>query len=120
MKTLFILVSTLFVSVSTMAQSANNTVHEKIDFGVKRTYYSYVKSFRYTNTNKSVLGIKEIRTRGADYSDRNNCPAYLAPGASCVFHVIFNPLSPGLSTGTLYFETDETLHILDLTGVGVD
>jgi hypothetical protein len=54
------------------------------------------KTVSVTNTSGAAVGVLQISMRGsAPLTQRNGCPAVLAPGASCTIVVTFKPLSYG-------------------------
>ncbi len=53
------------------------------------------------NTAEQPLAILNIISASLDFPQTNNCPASLAPGASCTISVTFAPASSGTITGEL-------------------
>ncbi|MBV9607970.1 MAG: choice-of-anchor D domain-containing protein, partial [Acidobacteria bacterium] len=53
-----------------------------------------------SNAGTAPLTLTSISTAG-DYSQTNNCPSSLAPGASCVASVVFTPTVTGVRGGNL-------------------
>jgi hypothetical protein len=53
------------------------------------------------NTAEQSLAILNIISASLDFPQTNNCPASLAPGASCTISVTFAPASSGTITGQL-------------------
>jgi hypothetical protein len=53
------------------------------------------------NTAEQSLAILKITSQSLDFPQTNNCPASLAPGASCTISVSFAPASSGAITGQL-------------------
>jgi hypothetical protein len=54
-----------------------------------------------TNRGNDTLSVSNIAFSGAGFSQTNNCPATLAPAASCTFTVSFTPPAIGNFTGQL-------------------
>jgi hypothetical protein len=54
-----------------------------------------------TNTGTGAVAISSISTTGP-FAETNNCPANLAPNASCQIQVQFAPTDPGPASGDLY------------------
>src|SRR5258706_16117397 len=61
-------------------------------------------------------------TASGDFSQTNDCPASLAPAATCTIQVKFSPTVGGARTGTLSIHSDASLPLqqLALSGIGVD
>jgi len=55
-----------------------------------------------SNTGGSSFTISSIAT-SPQFSQTNNCPSSLAPGATCTVNVVFSPTAAGPQTGTLTF-----------------
>jgi hypothetical protein len=53
------------------------------------------------NTAEQPLTMLNIISASLDFPQTNNCPASLAPGASCIISVTFAPASSGTITGQL-------------------
>jgi Cep192 domain 4 len=53
------------------------------------------------NTAEQSLAILSITSQSLDFPQTNNCPASLAPGASCTISVTFAPASTGTVTSQL-------------------
>ncbi len=73
-----------------------------------------------SNTGGSSFTISSIAT-SPQFSQTNNCPSSLAPGATCTVNVVFSPTAVGPQTGTLTF-TDTapgSPHTVTLSGNGV-
>ncbi|HVA00140.1 MAG TPA: SBBP repeat-containing protein, partial [Terriglobia bacterium] len=73
------------------------------------------------NTGSATLNITSISTSVADFTETNNCPASLAPNASCTVTVTFTPASSGSVTGDLDVASNVTAGTtaFPLTGTGV-
>jgi hypothetical protein len=71
------------------------------------------------NTSASSAGITAITLSGdSSLTQRNNCPATLAAGASCTVTVTFQPVAYGTFTGTLTVtETSGAVDTVAVTGV---
>jgi hypothetical protein len=71
------------------------------------------------NTGGSALKITGIG-RSGDFYEGNNCPATLAPGASCTIRVTFTPTSAGTRLGavTIFDNAPGSPHKLPLSGTG--
>jgi len=61
---------------------------------------SAAQTVTLANIGNSTLTISNSQVTG-DFSQTNNCPAALAPGASCQTQVIFTPTASGTRNGTL-------------------
>ena len=76
-------------------------------------------SFTLTDNMLSALQVAGITASG-DFSQTNNCPATLAPGAACSINVTFKPSATGTRTGLLTV-TDNAAgspHAIPLSGIG--
>jgi hypothetical protein len=57
-----------------------------------------------TSTNGAILAVNGFKVAGAnpgDFGQTNNCPASLAPSASCTISITFTPTATGSRTATL-------------------
>jgi hypothetical protein len=72
-----------------------------------------------SNTSSSSAGIAAIVLSGdPSLTQRNNCPASLAAGATCTITVTFKPVAYGTFTGTLTLtESNGALDTVSVTGV---
>jgi hypothetical protein len=72
-----------------------------------------------TNTSASAAGIAAIGLSGdPSLTQRNNCPASLAPGAVCNITVTFRPVAYGTFTGTLTVtESSGAVDTVSVTGI---
>jgi hypothetical protein len=72
-----------------------------------------------TNTGNTTVNISKTAT-SKNFSQTNNCPSSLAPGALCVFYVTFTPENVGTLTGKLviYDNALNSPQSVPLTGVG--
>jgi phospholipase C len=60
---------------------------------------------KLTNTGSAPVNISSIST-GGDFSQTNNCPIQLAPGAGCTINVTFQPVSMGNRQGQVTVSND--------------
>ena len=74
-----------------------------------------------TSTGNVALMISGISVSAA-FSQTNNCPASLAPNATCTISVTFGPASAGVQAGTLNVSDNASgsPQTATLTGIGVD
>ena len=72
-----------------------------------------------TNTSSASTGIAGIAMSGdPSLSQRNNCGASLAAGATCSITVTFQPVAYGTFTGTLMVtESSGALDTVSVTGI---
>ena len=72
-----------------------------------------------TNTSSSSAGIAAIGLSGdPSLTQRNNCPASLAAGATCKITVTFQPVAYGTFTSTLTLtESSGALDTVSVTGI---
>jgi hypothetical protein len=72
-----------------------------------------------TNTSTSSAGIAGIGLSGdPSLTQKNNCPATLAAGATCKITVTFRPVSYGTFTSTLTLtESNGALDTVSVTGI---
>jgi hypothetical protein len=72
-----------------------------------------------TNTSASSAGIAAIALSGdPSLTQRNNCLANLAAGASCTITVTFQPVAYGTFTSTLTLtESNGALDTVSVTGI---
>jgi hypothetical protein len=74
-----------------------------------------------TNNGNVTMNISSFQISNPPYSQSNNCPASLAPAASCTITVVFNPTLAATQNGTLFVFTDGInggTAALNLSGVG--
>ena len=64
---------------------------------------SAIKSFVVTNASTQPTGIQALLIR-APFSEQDNCPATLGPGASCTVSVTFQPAAEGPAGSTDAFQ----------------
>lgn len=81
---------------------------------------SAAQSVALTNTGNSVLNLSNVSVAG-NYSQTNNCPAALQPGATCQFQIVFTPTAIGVRSGTLTLTDDafNSPQTVPLTGTGL-
>jgi parallel beta-helix repeat protein len=72
-----------------------------------------------TSSGTLPLQIGGINIAG-DFAQANNCPASLAPGASCSISVRFIPATTGVRSGTLVVSSNGGAVSSSLNGVGID
>ena len=72
-----------------------------------------------TNTSASSAGIAAIALSGdPSLTQRNNCPASLAAGATCTITVTFQPVAYGTFTSTLTLtESNGAVDTVSVTGI---
>ncbi len=112
------------VNGSILLQAGNGLSPASIDFGNEDVNLSSAaQPAALVNTQKTALTIANIAVSG-EFSQTNNCPAQLAPGAGCAFSVTFSPTAGGTQTGTLTVTDDAsgvagTKQTISLSGTGV-
>ncbi|MFZ2023614.1 MAG: choice-of-anchor D domain-containing protein [Terracidiphilus sp.] len=79
--------------------SPTSLTFDKCAHGSSTTQKVTLSSTGTTNLNISKIGITGIYAR--DFTETNNCPATLAPGATCTIYVTFTPNALGTATATL-------------------
>jgi trimeric autotransporter adhesin len=92
-----------------------------IDFGSRRIgNTSSARRIRVTSTGGAALSISAITASG-DFAQVNDCPALLAPGATCTVKVRFAPTAVGPRTGELAVNSNAagSPHRVALTGTGL-
>lgn len=74
-----------------------------------------------TNNGDAVLSESGLTLAGSpDFTQTNNCPASLSPGASCSVSVTFKPLSRGAKAATLSVNTQQPFTTsAALSGTGI-
>jgi hypothetical protein len=70
-----------------------------------------------TNTGTGALGIRNIYSYG-DFPQTNDCPAFLAVGASCTLTIIFTPTNQGNENGYIWIYTDSAYYQVTLSNSG--
>jgi hypothetical protein len=82
---------------------------------------SAAQALTLTNTGNANMVVSGVRAVG-DFSQTNNCPANVAPSASCTINVTFTPVAGGSRTGSLIV-SDNSLGgpgLVTLSGNGSD
>jgi hypothetical protein len=93
----------------------------KIDFGEASVdSENPPRTITLTNAMKSNVAIQQIITSGIDFSQKNDCPQTLAPGAQCTIQVFFKPVISGPRNGSLGVTGSDPAspHFIALTGAG--
>jgi hypothetical protein len=80
------------------------------------------QSYTMTNISASPLNLSAVHLSGSnpgEFSQSNNCPAQLQPGASCSITVSFTPALSGIRTATVNVEDDgpASPHQIPLNGI---
>jgi Beta-propeller repeat/Abnormal spindle-like microcephaly-assoc'd, ASPM-SPD-2-Hydin len=80
---------------------------------------SPVQTVTLTDTGNAALNIDGIQLTG-DFAQINNCPATLAPNASCTINITFAPTATGARTGILTISDNAqgSPQTLNLSGTG--
>lgn len=93
---------------------------EKLDFGAHSTETtSTPQSVTLANVTAAPVTIRDITVSGIDFTESNNCPSQLAPGAQCVLQVVFKPAITGTRIGTVIVtDSDPNAIFIVLTGTG--
>jgi hypothetical protein len=82
--------------------SAISVSPEKIDFdGQTVGSSSPPKAATLTNVSNEGIMITDISASGIDFTESNDCPEKLAPGANCKIEVTFTPAINGPRLGTI-------------------
>ena len=77
-----------------------------------------------SNAGNGSLTVKNIKIDDSvgnftDFAATNNCPASLAPGASCTVSVTFTPTATGIRIAALLIvDSDPQAQSVSLTGTG--
>lgn len=93
-----------------------------IDFGRKKLLSENASTVTVGNTGGSGLAISSIVVSGDDLSQTNNCPASLAPGATCSIVVTYRPDFVGSTQGSLTLNTNSrngSVTTVALSGTGI-
>jgi hypothetical protein len=92
-----------------------------VNFGNQRVATTVSQNLTLANNGTAPLNISAITLSGsAEFNETNNCPASLAPGASCTVSVAFKPLSRGSKTATLSFTSPQPFTAsAALSGTGI-
>lgn len=78
------------------------------------------KTATLTNTSNTNVAVRDISASGIDFTETNNCPANLAPGANCKIEVTFTPAVTGPRLGTIIVSASNPANplFLVLSGTG--
>ena len=93
----------------------------KIGFGSQAVGVSSPpKSAILTNVSSEEVTISDISAAGIDFTQTNDCPRNLAPGARCKIDVIFTPAVTGPRMGTIIISGSDPSgpRFLVLSGTG--
>ena len=88
-----------------LAQSAASFSRQSLIFTQNLGSRSGSEGIVLANTGLAPLHLSAIREDG-DFSQSNNCPSVLAPGASCIINVIFVPSTLGERDGYIVVADD--------------
>jgi len=74
-----------------------------------------------TNSTKKLLNIGSITATGNFFVSGNPCGTTLAPGAQCVFYVVFGPVAAGAQSGIVSVNDDasDSPQKVKLSGTGI-
>lgn len=77
------------------------------------------RTLTITSSGTAPLMIRSVRVTG-DFVGTSNCPASLAPGATCALTGMFKPAATGLRTGTVTITSNapDSPTVVQLTGTG--
>ncbi|MBO0910597.1 MAG: choice-of-anchor D domain-containing protein [Acidobacteria bacterium] len=91
-----------------------------IDFGEDAVHSdSPPQTITLRNPTKSPISLEKILASGIDFSEKNDCPPTLAPGAQCRVQVSFTPVISGPRAGNLAIaESSGNPHFVALNGTG--
>jgi hypothetical protein len=67
----------------------------------------------------TLQGFAFMGSGSSDFSESDNCPASLIPGASCTISVKFTPSAPGTRIADLIFVGQGNQHQVQVTGRGI-
>jgi len=99
--------------------SADSVSAGALDFGsVAVGVVSAVQSVSVTNSGNVPLALSAVQVTGP-FAATQNCSNTVAPGASCLVNVSFNPISAGAMAGQLSFVTNLGTQVVSLTGTGL-
>ncbi|WP_299697540.1 FG-GAP-like repeat-containing protein [Hydrocarboniphaga sp.] len=93
-----------------------------LDFGSQRVASSSAaKTVQLSNSGDAPFALDTIAASG-DFSQSNDCPASLAPGAQCSISVVFRPTATGARSGTLTVATNAagSPATVGLSGTGIE
>lgn len=94
---------------------------EKMDFdGQTVGTSSRPKAATLTNVSNEGVTISDISASGIDFTQSNDCPEKLAPGANCKIEITFTPAINGPRLGTIIVSGSDPSgpHFLVLSGTG--
>jgi hypothetical protein len=101
-----------------LAQSAASFTSQSLIFTQNLGSASGSETIRLVNTGQAPLHLSAIREDG-DFSQSNNCPPVLAPGASCAITITFVPSTLGERDGYIVVADDsaDSPQRIQVTGV---
>lgn len=78
------------------------------------------QSVTVTNNGPASVVLYQVTSSGVDFKQSNNCPASLAPAASCSISVVFQPAIDGPREGAVIIFSSDGIapHTIVVTGVG--
>lgn len=88
------------------------------NFGNVRVHTSQWADIYLRNTGSDYLNVQGVFVTGNAFWAWSNCPNYLAPGASCLARVEFQPWYEGSFNGRLRFKFPGGNVYVDLYGYG--
>lgn len=94
---------------------------EKIEFSPQAVgMSSQPRIATLTNVSSANVTVRDISPSGIDFTETNDCPANLAPGATCKIEVTFTPAVTGLRLGTIIVSASDPASpsFLVLSGTG--
>jgi hypothetical protein len=81
---------------------------------------STAQALTLANSGNETLNISSVQISG-DFAQVNNCPATLAPNASCTLNITFTPTASGARSATLTINDNaQGSQTVGLTGAGLD
>ncbi|HET9848667.1 MAG TPA: choice-of-anchor D domain-containing protein, partial [Candidatus Dormibacteraeota bacterium] len=112
--------TTQFVPLTgSLAQAAASFNHQSLTFAQNLGTASAPETFMLVNSGQTPLHLSGIHEDG-DFSQTNNCPPVLAPGASCAINVTFVPSTLGERDGYIVIADDsvDSPQRIQVMGVG--
>jgi len=94
---------------------------QKVEFGPQPVgMSSQPRVATLTNISSANVTVRGISAAGIDFTETNDCPANLAPGATCKIEVTFTPAVTGLRLGTIIVSASDPTSplFLVLSGTG--
>ncbi|TMB63634.1 MAG: choice-of-anchor D domain-containing protein, partial [Chloroflexi bacterium] len=88
-----------------LAQSMASFNHQSMTFTQNLGTSGVTETIMLVNTGQAPLHLSAIQDEG-DFSQSNNCPMVLAPGASCAISVTFSPTNLGERDGYVVVADD--------------